>query len=55
MGASPLAVDPELVRRCGIGSRVRIVVVDVGDGFAIPQWTLDEQQPADPPWRYPQE
>lgn len=46
---------PELVGRCGIGSRVRMVFVDVGEGFAIPQWTLDEEQPAEPPWRYAQE
>jgi uncharacterized OB-fold protein len=47
--------SPDLVRTVGIGSRVKIVFVDVGDGFALPQWTLDEgvEQPA--PWRYPQE
>lgn len=46
----------DVVRTVGIGSRVRIVYVDVGDGFAVPQWTLDEdaEQPANP-WRYPQE
>jgi uncharacterized OB-fold protein len=46
---------PELVLRVGIGSRVRMVFVETGEGFAIPQWTLDEtvQQPA--PWRYPQQ
>lgn len=47
---------PELVRQVGIGSRMRMVFVDAGEGMAIPQWTLDEnaQQPANP-WRYPQE
>ena len=46
---------PELVKTVGIGSRVRMVFVDVGDGFAIPQWTLDETatQPSNP-WRYPE-
>ncbi len=44
---------PELVRRVGIGSRVRIVFVDVGPGFALPQWTIDESVPQPTPWRYP--
>jgi hypothetical protein len=49
-------VPRELVRRVGIGSRVRMVFVDAGEGLSIPQWTLDESaaQPANP-WRYPQE
>jgi uncharacterized OB-fold protein len=47
---------PEIVRSVGIGSRMRMVFVDAGEGIAIPQWTLDEsaQQP-EKPWRYPQE
>lgn len=47
---------PEMVRRVGIGSRLRMVFVDAGEGIAIPQWTIDEAapQPANP-WRYPQE
>ncbi|MEE8042470.1 MAG: OB-fold domain-containing protein [Pseudomonadales bacterium] len=45
---------PELVERVGIGTRLRIVFVDAGEGIAIPQWTIDEEaeQPASP-WRYP--
>ena len=47
---------PEMVRRVGIGSRMRMVFSDVVSGLALPQWTIDEaaQQP-DKPWRYPQE
>lgn len=45
---------PELVKRVGIGSRVRIVFADVGEGFALPQWTLDEDVEQATPWRYPQ-
>lgn len=47
---------PELVRQIGIGSRMRMVFRTVGDGFALPMWTLDEsaEQP-ETPWRYPQE
>ena len=47
---------PEVVRTVGIGTRVRMVFSQVSEGFAIPQWTLDEdaEQPENP-WRYPQE
>ena len=47
---------PDVVRRIGIGSRMRMVFKTVGDGFALPMWTLDETaaQPA-APWRYAQE
>lgn len=45
---------PELVERVGIGSRVRMVLVPVAEGLAIPQWAIDEDatQPTTP-WRYP--
>ena len=43
----------ESVQRTGIGSRVRIVYLDVGDGFALPQWTLDTESEQPKPWRYP--
>ena len=48
--------SPEQVRRVGIGTRVRMVLVNLGEGMALPQWTIDESavQPAQP-WRYPQE
>ena len=47
---------PDMVRRVGVGTRVRMVFSDVGQGIALPQWTIDETatQPAQP-WRYPQE
>ena len=45
---------PEMVRRVGIGSRVRMVFADVGDGISLPQWTLDEAVQSDAPWRYPE-
>lgn len=46
---------PDLVARIGIGSRMRMVFRAVGDGFALPMWTLDEDadQPTHP-WRYPE-
>jgi uncharacterized OB-fold protein len=47
---------PEMVRRVGIGTRVRMVFADVAPGLALPPWTIDEgtSQPASP-WRDPQE
>ena len=47
---------PDMVRKVGIGTRVRMVFADAGAGLAIPHWTIDEgaQQPAKP-WRYPVE
>lgn len=51
-----ILAPPEMVRRVGIGTRVRMVFSDAGPGIAIPQWTLDETatQPTKP-WRYVQE
>jgi len=46
---------PDLVEQVGIGTRVRVVFADVGEGFAIPQWTIDEDADQPVPWRYPQE
>jgi uncharacterized OB-fold protein len=47
---------PDMVRKVGIGTRVRMVFADVADGLSLPQWTIDETapQPAKP-WRYAQE
>ena len=46
----------ELVRKVGIGTRLRMVFADVAPGLAVPHWTIDEtaQQPARV-WRYPQD
>ncbi|MBV9861727.1 MAG: OB-fold domain-containing protein [Alphaproteobacteria bacterium] len=47
---------PDIVKRVGIGSRVRMVFTDLGPDLALPQWTLDEASPQpEKPWRYPQE
>jgi uncharacterized OB-fold protein len=47
---------PEMIKRVGIGTRVKLVYVDVTDEFALPHWTIDEdaEQPENP-WRYPRE
>ena len=54
--ASGTLAPPDVVKRVGIGSRVRMVFADVAPGLSLPQWTIDEAavQP-DRPWRYPQE
>jgi len=46
---------PDMVKKVGIGTRVRMVFADVTPGLAIPHWTIDEgaTQPAKP-WRYPE-
>jgi uncharacterized OB-fold protein len=46
---------PDMVRKVGIGTRVRMVFSDVAPGLALPQWTIDEAAPPATPWRYPQE
>jgi uncharacterized OB-fold protein len=44
---------PELVRRVGIGTRVKVVFKDIGEGIAMPLWTVDEDAEQPTPWRYP--
>ena len=43
----------ELVRKVGIGTRVRMVFRDIAPGLSLPQWTVDEAATQPPPWRYP--
>ena len=45
---------PELVVKVGIGTRVKVLFKDIGDGIAMPLWVIDDdsEQP-DKPWRYP--
>jgi len=48
--------EESLVRAVGIGTRVQVLMTDIGGGMALPQWVVDDsaEQPAKP-WRYPQE
>ena len=46
---------PEMVKRVGIGSRMRMVFRHVSEGLALPMWTLDDSVDQPQPWRYPQE
>ena len=46
----------ELVKQLGVGSRVRMVFSNAGEGLSLPQWTIDtEAKQPDKPWRYAQE
>jgi uncharacterized OB-fold protein len=45
---------PDMVKRVGIGTRVRMVFTDVAPGLSLPQWTIDEQASQPKPWRYPE-
>ena len=40
------------VERVGIGTRVRMVFTDIASGLALPQWTIDESDADNRPWRY---
>ena len=44
----------DLVRKVGIGTRVKVVFKKIGEGIAMPLWAIDEaaEQP-EAPWRYP--
>jgi uncharacterized OB-fold protein len=53
--ADGVLAPPEMVRKVGIGTRVRMVFSDVAPGLALPQWTIDEAAAVGTPWRYPQE
>jgi uncharacterized OB-fold protein len=47
---------PEMIKKVGIGTRVRMIFKQVSEGFALPHWTIDETvQQSATPWRYPQE
>ena len=47
---------PDMIKRVGIGTRVRMVFKDLAPGLALPMWAVDEAavQPSSI-WRYPQE
>ena len=54
--ADGLLAPPELVAEVGIGTQVKVIFQDMGDGIAMPLWVVDQdvEQPAQP-WRYPDE
>ena len=45
-------VAADLLKRVGIGTRVKMTFTDIAPGLAIPQWTVDGTATAKP-WRYP--
>ncbi|MBH68123.1 MAG: hypothetical protein CMM58_07210 [Rhodospirillaceae bacterium] len=56
MTADGKFAPPEIIKQVGIGTRVKLIYIDVSDDFALPHWTIDEDAPQPKyPWRYPQE
>jgi len=54
--ADGVLAPPEVVRKVGIGTRMRMVFSDIAPGLALPQWAIDETAPQPSKvWRYPQE
>lgn len=52
VGADGSLASKDEVAKVGIGSRVRMIFTDIGEGFSIPQWTLDDTAEQTAPWRY---
>jgi uncharacterized OB-fold protein len=44
---------PEAERNVAIGKRVRVIFQDIGDDFALPQFTLSEEPPQGRVWQFP--
>jgi uncharacterized OB-fold protein len=44
---------PEAEENVAIGKRVRVVFLDLADHMALPQFTLSDESPAGPVWRFP--
>ncbi len=44
---------PEAAANVAIGKRVHVRMVDIGDGWAIPQWELSDEPPEGTPWQAP--
>ena len=44
---------PEMVEQVGIGSRMKLVLKQIGEDFGMPHWTLDTEADQPTPWRYP--
>ncbi len=44
---------PEAEQNAAIGKRVRVIFQDIGDDFALPQFTLSEEPPQGRVWQLP--
>ena len=45
--------NAERLERVAIGKRVEVTMVDLGDGWALPQWRLSDEPPEHEPWQAP--
>ena len=41
------------VNNVAIGKRVQVKMIDLGDGWALPQWQLSDEPPEHDPWQAP--
>ena len=41
------------VNNVAIGKRVQVKMIDLGDGWALPQWQLSDELPEHDPWQAP--
>jgi uncharacterized OB-fold protein len=46
-------MNPENEENVAIGSRVKVVFLDMENGLTLPQFTLSGEEPAGAVWRYP--
>ena len=56
MVANCVAADgsPEVEANLGIGKRVEVFFVDMGDGMALPQFRLSDEPPEGEVWQFPE-
>jgi uncharacterized OB-fold protein len=45
--------NPEKRENMAIGKRVEVTFIDLGDGWALPQWRLSNEPPESTPWQIP--
>lgn len=43
--------NPEKPEAIAIGKRVEVTMIDLGDGWALPQWRLSDEPPEGEPWQ----
>ncbi len=47
--------NPEQEANVAIGKRVEVTMIDMGDGMALPQFRLSDEDPEHDPWQFPED
>lgn len=47
--------EPELEANVAIGKRVEVMMIDMGDGMALPQFRLSDEDAEHEPWQFPED